>query len=589
MVEWVTMEAPMGRERSTAARRGHRLMVIRGRQWLVRWAVLLVAVTVPVATSCSASHQPAVAASDRQSVIVSPRHDSSLRLAGGVSVTVPAGSVASPGRLTGEVVHSPGPAPSGLAFAGQVYRLQVSGTEVTGHVSLTLPVPSLLANRVRAGPDAAMLAYYDAATGRWQPVPAVYHPASHTISAASAHLSVWTVLRVDTDKILGAAANALKRFIGMAGTTSQPSCPDRSRQAAGGTTGPSDQGSLVTWCTGTINSAGSLLRVADSRNFAVETDYPHDWSARLIGSADPVTSQIITSVARILSPVSGGQVPIIVPGGHDVQYTAPAGASGAVSVAPTSEAYLIDAFLYAAETLALTFDGIPGVPKSNSSATTKAIERAFTAMDCLTQMDTLADADVSTARAVGELFRGDVELAVRCLGEQWQKAYGITGFTGHFVADVALWLPGGIRLVVNGLQSAVNGAIYWRGYRIALSAKPVSALARYSGTWYSPVQGLELIVNPDGQATLWANGDSCGKPGWQQACLDKWSMSFSGPPDSVGLHGVITSNSGTYFENEKGDPVTLSTISAPGVISMSSPIGDGARLCQVSELGECSR
>jgi WD40 repeat protein len=77
-----------------------------------------------------------------------------------------------------------------------VYRLQVTGTELTGPVQLTLPVPVLPATGVRAGPDVAMLAYYDASTGRWRPVRAVYHPASHTISAASGHLSVWTVLRL---------------------------------------------------------------------------------------------------------------------------------------------------------------------------------------------------------------------------------------------------------------------------------------------------------------------------------------------------------------------------------------------------------
>jgi hypothetical protein len=469
-----------------------------------------------------------------------------------------------------------------------VYRLQVTGTELTGPVQLTLPVPVLPATGVRAGPDVAMLAYYDASTGRWRPVRAVYHPASHTISAASGHLSVWTVLRVDTGQLLGAAANALKGFIGIASTTSQPSCPGRSRLAADGVAATSDQGSLVKWCVGTTTSAAPLLRVADNRNFAIETDYPHDWSAQRLGSADPVTSQIVTSVARILSPAPGAQVSIIVSGGHAVQYTAPAGASGQVSTSPSSEAYLVDAFLYAADTLALTLDRVPGAPKPNPSATTKAIQAAFTAMDCLAEMDTLAHADVSTAHAVGELFRSDVELAVRCLGEQWQESYGITGFIGDFVAKIALWLVGGIRLVIDGLQGAVNGAIYWRGYRIALSAKPVTVLARYSGTWYSPYQGLELIVSPDGQATLWANGDSCGEPGRQPSCLDKWSISFSGTQDSASLHGVVTSNSGGYIGDEKGDPVTLSMISTPGVIAMSSIIGDGARLCQVSELGECS-
>ncbi|MGH3197874.1 MAG: hypothetical protein ACRDNT_18605 [Streptosporangiaceae bacterium] len=434
----------------------------------------------------------------------------------------------------------------------------------------------------------AMLAYYDTAAGRWRPVPAVYRPASHTISATSAHLSVWTVLRVDAGKVLAAATSALKGFIGIASTTAQPSCPGRSQLAADGISVTSDQGSLVKWCAGTTSTAAPLLRVADNRSFAVETDYPQDWSSRRLGSADPVTEQIITSVARVLSPASSGQASVIIPGGHAVQFTAPAGTSGEVSTAPSSEAYLIDAFLYAADTLAMTLDGIPGVPKSNPSTTAKAVSGAFNVKDCLTKMDALAQADVSTAHAVGELFRNDVDLAIDCLGDQWQQAYGITGFVGVFVAKVVLWLVDGIKLVVDGLQAAINSAIYWRDYRIVLSAKPASALARYSGTWYGPVQGLELIVSPDGQATLWANGGSCGKPGGQSTCLDRWSISFSGTPGSTSLRGVITSNSGSYLGNETGEPVTLSLTSSPSVITMNSPIGDGAGLCQASAISGCS-
>lgn len=562
------------------------MMTFCCREWLTKWAVLL-AVAVPVVTSCSAVHQPASSASGQQSVAVSPQHGNSLTLAGGLRVMVPAKSVAGAGRLTGQVVPAPAPAPGGMTFAGRVYHLQVTGTELTGRVRLALPVPALSATGVRAGPDAAMLAYYDTAAGRWRPVSAVYHQASHTISAASGHLSVWTVLRVSGGKVLSAAASALKDFIGADGNTAQPSCPGHSQLTADGITATSDKGNLVKWCAGTTSSAAPLLRVADNRNFAVETDYPQDWSAQRLGPADSVTDQIITSVARILSPAPNGQASIIVPGGRAVQFTALAGVSGEVSTAPSSEAYLIDAFLYAADTLAMTFDEIPGVPTSNSSATVKAVRGAFTAKDCLTEMDALADADVSNAQAVGELFRSDVELAVRCLGDQWKEAYGITGFVGDFVAEVVLWLDDGIKLVVDGLQAAINGAIYWRGYRIDLSAKPASAVAGYSGTWYGPVQGLELTVNPDGQATLRANGGTCGKPGGQSSCLDTWSISFSGTPDSAGLHGVITSNSGTGIGNEKGEPVTLSLTSKTGVIAMNSPIGDGAGLCQVPEIGQC--
>src|SRR5690349_1401648 len=98
-------------------------MVARCRKWLARRVVLLLAVSVPVVTSCSAAHQSASTSVARESVAVSSQHGGSLSLGGGLRVTVPPGSVAGAGRLTGDVVHAPAPAPGGLAFAGQAYHL----------------------------------------------------------------------------------------------------------------------------------------------------------------------------------------------------------------------------------------------------------------------------------------------------------------------------------------------------------------------------------------------------------------------------------------------------------------------------------
>jgi hypothetical protein len=564
-----------------------RLRPVRQGRWRIRRFTVLLAVAGLAAAGCAAAPSQVSGTAGQGSVVVSRARGGSLNLAGGLQVSLPAGSVARAGRLTGAVVRAPAAAPAGLAFAGGVYRLRVTGTKLTGRAQLTLPVPALRGKGALAGPDVALLAYYDASAGRWQPVPAVYHPASRTITATSAHLSVWTVLRIDTGKILAAAASALKGFIGVASTTAQPSCPGASQLAADGITVTSDKGSLVRWCAGTAGTAAPLLQVADNRSFAVQADYPRGWSLQRLGSAGPVTDQIITSVARALSPAANGQASAIIPGGHTVQFAVPAGASGEVLAAPSSEGYLIDALLYGADTLGMTFDGIPGVPRSNPSATARAISGAFTVKDCLTQMDALSRGDVSTARSAGELFRDDVGLAVGCLGEQWTDAYGITGFIGDFVAKVVLWLADGIKLVINGLQAAIDSGIYWRGYRIAVSATAPSVPAQYTGTWYGPVQGLELLVNPDGRATLLANGESCGKPGGQSTCTDSWSISFTARSGATSLHGVVISNTGSGMGNETGDPVTLSLTPSLGVVALDSPIGDGAGLCQLPEISQC--
>ena len=219
--------------------------------------------------------------------------------------------------------------------------------------------------------------------------------------------------------------------------------------------------------------------MADNRSYALETDYPRDWPVQRLGTADPVTEQIITSVAHVLSPPPGSEASVIIPGGHAVQFTIPAGTAGETFTSPSSEAYLIDAFLYGADTLAMTFDDIPGAPHANPSGTARAISLAFTAKDCLTAIDAIAHGGVSTAQAAGQLFRADVELAIGCLGSQWKQAYRISGFIGQFIVKIALWLYDGIRLVLTGLQSAIDSGIYWRNYRIALSQTSSPGLIVY--------------------------------------------------------------------------------------------------------------
>jgi len=327
-----------------------------------------------------------------------------------------------------------------------------------------------------------MLVFYNLATHRWQPVAAQYNPAARTLSVITPHLSLWSVLWLDTGKVLSAASNLLKGFIGIAATTTQPSCPGQNHLADAGLTVASDKGDLVKWCAG-VNGTQPLMRVADNRHYAMETDYPASWSARRLGPPDAVTEQVITAVTHFLSPSTAGGASVIIPGGRTVEFTLPPGASGEAQTRPSGEGYLIDAFVYGADTLAMTMDDIPGAPPASPSKTARAVGLAFQAKDCLTQMDAIAHTDVSTAHGAGELFRNGVELAVGCLGKQWQTAYGLNGFIGSFIVRTLLWLADGIRLVLDGLHGAIDNTIYWRSYRIAVGYS-ISGLAAFRGSWY---------------------------------------------------------------------------------------------------------
>jgi hypothetical protein len=98
---------------------------------------------------------------------------------------------------------------------------------------------------------------------------------------------------------------------------------------------------------------------------------------------------------------------------------------------------------------------------------------------------------IPVIRCPRALFRADVELAVGCLGDQWKDAYGETGFLGQFIVTVALWLADGIRLIVNGLEAAIDTGIYWRSYRIA-----VAQATNEAAIVYFPCCGLGANQNP---------------------------------------------------------------------------------------------
>lgn len=395
---------------------------------------------------------------------------------GGLKVTIPAGAVTHAGTLSGSIITAPIAAPPGMALSGPVYELHLTGTVLKGHADLTVPVPASRADGIEAGPNAALLVYYDAAGGRWRPAAADYNPAAHTLSATVGHLSVWSVLQISPGQVLAAASSALKAFFGVA-NSAQPACPGSGRLTALGVKVTSDPGDLVRWCADDVSTV-PVLRVANDRTYAMEADYRSDWSASLAGSVDPLTAAIVKSVPALSLRAGGpGVSTSIIPGGQELDVTARAGTSGVVLVGPSVEGIIVDAMLYAADTLAMTFGDIPGTSHSDPQQTAKAIAMAFEDGKCVAQMDAVVqNPDVSTPQAAATIFRDFTDVAAGCLAEYWPAAYGISGTLAAFITGAALWLADGIKLVVTDGHAIIDNAIYWQGYHIYLrstSAAPI--------------------------------------------------------------------------------------------------------------------
>ncbi len=434
-------------------------------------------------------------------MVIEAGRDASVSLGNDLTLALPASSFTGSGTLTAATVVPPAPAPAGMSFLGSVYDLKLDGAVLHGSATLKLRASA----RTQGGPAVALLGYFDPSAHGWSVMEGSYDPPSGVLTAALPHFSTYALLGFDTTAFTNGATSALRGFIDVSDQAAQPQCPNSAAAQSGGVGVISDSGDIVKWCADGDSAGGVTLRIANNRHYAIETDYPAAWRLHRLGDPGAVTDQILNSVAHAITSTPKGTSAVIVPGGATIELAVPAGSEGMATTTPSPPAYLVDALLYGADTLAMTFSKIPGGPKADPSKTARAVALVFESKDCVTSFDALVHSDVSSAHAVGELFGQDVRLAVGCLGRQWEIAYGLKGAVGAFVVGLAVWLVDGVKLVVDGLQAAIDSAIYWRTYRIKVRTAP--AQNPLLGTVWGPYQEGYGQSRP---GTIFNGGDPTG-------------------------------------------------------------------------------
>jgi WD40 repeat protein len=432
---------------------------------------------------------------------VSPGQAATLRLTDGWQVTVPAGAVAGPGTLSARSIPAPAGPPSGLALAGQVQDLQLSGTVLTGPVQLTAPVPPSSASAsVPPGPNAALLAYFDSAAGNWQPVNASYDPAVHVLTASSPHLSVWSVLVLNTSQVVAAVRSGLAGFLGVA-NIALPSCPGASELASLGVTVASpDSGDMVKWCAGVNGTGSPVIRVTDNRNYGVELDYPSNWRMSRLGPQDPIFGKLISALPTLSLYATTPQVTAItIAPGETVELRPPQVEVEEATAYIGLQAIFINAFLYALDTVEQVGGLIAKSLKIGQVSATALEDAVFGTKDCVTSFDDFLDGpSPTTAQAAGELFRTAADLASGCTADVWKALYGQDA-PGAFAASAILWLADGVKQILADSQAAIDTVMHPAGYRIFYSSQP--GHWRQVNTLTDPTSGdLESIaVSPGGE------------------------------------------------------------------------------------------
>lgn len=512
-------------------------------------AVAACVVAVSVLAGCS--HGPASASSV---AAVSAASGGQLTMSSGARVVIPKGAVSGAGHLTGSV-ETLSAEPGGSArLVGSTYHFEVTGARLTGRVRLTLPVPG-----ATGGPEPAWLAY--SSGGRWIPVESSYDPGTRTVTGTSTHLSVWSVVELASSAVTSQLDAAVKGFFGIAGAA-QPSCPGSA--AAAGVKVSSTSGALVKWCAGTA-SGQAVLRVANNHGYAVEIDYPEAWPVTRLGQEADWENRVLQNVSAWMSPQPDGQSTIVVPGGGEIQFTIPAGASGEASARPSGQSVLVGAFILGVETLAMTYESLPWGPSASPSKLATVVTLADHSQSCVSAGESLARDDTLSAASIGGLIRSDTDLAVSCLGDEWETGFGVSGAVASAVVSILLWAADAVKLLVDDSWALVDAVRYLAGYEITVASSPVVP-ASYVGSWYSPQAGAVLSVQGNGDATLQWSGDTA-------------QLRFV--PDGSQLTGkVISGAAGTGFQD--GVTETLAASSDGGIV-LGGPAADGAEFYRIED------
>jgi hypothetical protein len=450
------------------------------------------------AAACSGPGQQAAArtAASRASIPVRPGNASSLRVGDRLKVSVPAGAVTGHGILTASITTAPASAPQGLSFAAPAYHLQLTGSRLSGSLTLAVHLFQISPPGAAATPVNPLLVYYDPASGGWRPAFSRYSASTQTLTASIPHLSTWSVLRLSAPKIHAKQNGSLSAFFSPANAAT-PTCPGAGQLTARGISVTADHGNLVTWCAGISGAGAAVLRVSSNRSYPLETEYPASWTARSISPPDPIVTQIVSALPSLLSRLSGNPV-LVIPAGDTAQFSVPAGSSGETLTLPSAQSMIIDGILYGVDTLAMTFSEIPGVSPATPTRLAQELQLAFQVKDCATQLDGLAtSASFPGADAVGSIFRSAADITLGCLAQVPPAAFGASAASTVFVAGSINWLIDGIRQLLGSAQAAIDDATNAPGYQIRVISRTSTpaggSAAALTGTWtgdYTCSQGL---------------------------------------------------------------------------------------------------
>lgn len=312
------------------------------------------------------------------------------------------------------------------------------------------------------------------------------------------HFSNWITEKWDW--LMDKARGQLDRIYRDSGTGEQPQCELQAEARAGGVSVTSDSGGRVQWCLGRAPDGTTVLKVNNSRGYAVSAERTPGLT---IGSRSLDFGQMVPRLAKyITAPSKRGNVIDIIGPGETVEYKVDesSGLKG-VNLQPSPPAYLATALWFGIQTAAMAFETTNLLGK----VPVEKIQTAVDAADCVAGFQGMATVDVTNANAAGSYLNGALGTVMSCMGKVMERVALasapeeiLKNFVAVRLAQVMSWLWSGLQTAASGFAAAADTALNYKGYTVALTYPAATTPSRSPSPAAAAIPGL-----PDALSGKW--------------------------------------------------------------------------------------
>ncbi|WP_157372199.1 hypothetical protein [Arthrobacter sp. Soil736] len=248
-----------------------------------------------------------------------------------------------------------------------------------------------------------------------------------------------------------------------------PKCENEDAARAGGITVTGGPGDAVKWCMGKAATGATVIKLNNSRGYAVSAESTPGLS---IGTRGDDVGQWLPRLAKYITFPSSAHNDVEILGPGETAYynvDSTTGSSMGVKIMPSPPAYQATVLHFAAETAIMMYSRFH---KGADPLTISAAIDAMDAVDCASAVQGMtASPDISTPAAAASYVNAALQAVWPCLGRTMEHlvAAGTSEAFAVLAGGVVSWLESGLEKVVDGIRAIADTVLHPDGYQIIVT------------------------------------------------------------------------------------------------------------------------